>query len=83
MKNFMKLWKKVTNRGRVFFYTSSDGTGAQPEIFQGGGGFAELGHFIKNFVKNTRQKAPQGKLWSLNIQGTPKTTFWMEYLTQK
>ena len=41
-------------------------TGAQPEIFQGRGGFAELGHLNKNFVKNTRKKAPQGKFWSLS-----------------
>ena len=40
-------------------------TGAQPEIFQGRGGFAELVHFIKNFVKNTRKMAPQGNCWSL------------------
>ena len=33
---------------------------AQPEIFQGRGGFAELGHFDKLFVKNTK-KAYAGK----------------------
>ena len=35
--------------------------GAQPEIFQGRGGFVELGHFDKHFVKNTRKKDPAGK----------------------
>ena len=35
-------------------------TGAQPEIFQGRGGFAELGYFDKHFVKNTRKKGPVG-----------------------
>ena len=31
--------------------------GAQSEIFQGRGGFGELGHFDKHFVKNLRKKA--------------------------
>ena len=35
--------------------------GAQPETFQGRGGFMELGHFDKYFVKNTRKKGPAGK----------------------
>ena len=35
-------------------------TGAQPEIFQGRGGFVELGHFDKLFVKNTK-KSPAEK----------------------
>ena len=29
--------------------------GAQPDIFQGREGFAELGHSDKHFVKNTRK----------------------------
>ena len=29
-------------------------SGAQPEIFQGRGGFVELGHFDKLFVKNIK-----------------------------
>lgn len=33
-------------------------TGAQPEILQGRGGFMELDHFDKHFVKNKRKKAP-------------------------
>ena len=36
-------------------------TGAQPETFQDRGGFAELGHFDKIFVKNTRKKGSAGK----------------------
>ena len=39
-------------------------TGAQPEIFQGRGGFVELGRFDKLFVKNTRKKGPAGKIFS-------------------
>ena len=31
---------------------------AQPKIFQGRGGFMELGHFDKHFVKNKRKKEP-------------------------
>ena len=34
---------------------------AQPDIFQGRGGFAELGHFDKHFVKNTKKRPPKGK----------------------
>ena len=33
--------------------------GAEPEIFQGRGGFAEFRQFNKNFVKNTRKKRPR------------------------
>ena len=36
-------------------------TGAQPENFQGRGGFVEIGHFDKHFVKNTRKKGLAGK----------------------
>ena len=35
--------------------------GAQPEFFQGRGGFVELGHFDKYFVNNTRKKGPARK----------------------
>ena len=36
----------------------------QPETFQasGGGGFVELGHFDKHFVKNTRKRGPAGNI---------------------
>ena len=40
----------------VFIYL-----GAQPEIFQGGGGLVGLGCFYKHFVKNTRKKCPAEK----------------------
>lgn len=36
-------------------------TGAQPEIFKSRGGFLELEHFDKPFVKNKREKGPAGK----------------------
>ena len=35
--------------------------GAQQEIFQGRGGFVELGHFDNYFVKNTRKKGRAAK----------------------
>ena len=57
-------------------------TGAQPEIFQGRGGFVKLGHFDKLFVKN-QKKAPQGKILELFLLDTLKTTFWMEDSTQE
>ena len=45
-------------------------TGAQPEIFQGGEGFMELGHFDKFFVKNTRKKVTQGNILELFLLDT-------------
>ena len=39
--------------------------GAQPEIFQGRGGFVKLGHFNKHFVKNTRKKGAAGKIFGV------------------
>ena len=38
-------------------------TGTQPGIFQDKGGFVELGHFDKHFVKNKGKKTPLGTLW--------------------
>ena len=35
---------------------------AQPEIFQGREGFMKLRHFDKDFLKNSRKKAPQAKI---------------------
>ena len=49
--------------------------GAQSEIFQGRGGFAESGHFNKFFVKNTIKKVPAGKILELFLLDTLKTTF--------
>ena len=49
--------------------------GAQPEIFKGKGGFMELGHFEKLFVKYTRKKAPQGKFVELFLLDALKNTF--------
>ena len=37
--------------------------GAHPEIFQGSGGFMELGHFDKHFSKNTKLEIPAGKIF--------------------
>ena len=50
-------------------------SGAQPEIFQGRGGFVELEHSNKCFVKNTRKKAVQGKIFELFPLDTLITTF--------
>ena len=36
-------------------------TGVQPEILQDRGGFVEVGHVDKHFVKNTQKKGPAGK----------------------
>ena len=45
---------------------------AQPDIFQGRGGFAILGHFDKKFVKNPK-KGPTGKILEFFLQDTLKT----------
>ena len=50
-------------------------SGAQPEIFQGRGGFVKLGHFDKHVIKKLRKKAPQGKDLEFFLLDTLKTTF--------
>ena len=49
-------------------------TGAQPEIFQGRGGFVKLAHFDKHFVKNSIKKGPEGKVSEFFLLATLKTT---------
>ena len=50
-------------------------TGAQPEIFQGRGGFVKSGQFDKIFIKKTQEKkALQGKIWEFFLLDTLKTT---------
>ena len=39
-------------------------SGVKPEIFQGKGGFVELEHFDKHFVKNTKKMPRREKFWS-------------------
>ena len=39
-------------------------TGAQPELFQGRGGFVESGHLDKLFVKNTKKRPRRKIFWS-------------------
>ena len=50
-------------------------TDAQPEIFQGRGGFAELKHSDKNFAKNTRQKELAWNILEFFLLDILKTTF--------
>ena len=42
----------------------SPNPGAQPEIFQGRGGFVKLEHFDKHFIKKSRKKPRREKVWS-------------------
>ena len=49
-------------------------SGAQPEIYQGRGGFVKLGHFDKNFIKKSRKKAPQEKTLEFFLSDALKTT---------
>ena len=51
-------------------------SGAQSEIFQSMGGFVELGHFDKYFVKFSRKKGPPGKkIRSFFLLDTLKSAF--------
>ena len=55
--------------------------GSQPQIIQGRWGFVKLGHFYKNFVKNSRKKVPAGKISEFFLLDTLETTFSMVNLT--
>ena len=66
---FFKAFKKrqadkANNRKDNTEKTIVSKAGAQPEIFQGRGGFVELGHFDKLFVKNTKKRSRSEKFWS-------------------
>ena len=59
---------------RSFFQTSKY-SGAQPDIFQGRGGFTNRGTSI-NFSSKTQEKnVPKGKILKLFLKDTLKTTF--------
>ena len=58
---FSPIPKMHESRSEVFNEVKHN-SGAQIEIFQGRGGFVELGHFNKHFVKNTRKKVPPGNI---------------------
>ena len=58
-------------------------SGAQPEIFQGRGGFVETGHFNKHFVENTGKKYPREKILKIFLLDTVKITSQMKNLTQR
>ena len=51
-------------------------------MFQGRGGFAELGHYNKLFIKTHTKKTPQGKILELFLLDTLKTTCSMEDSSQ-
>ena len=55
--NVKKNWFIEDSLTSNLWYTP----GAQPKIFQGRGGFVELGHFDNLFVKNTRKKGSSVK----------------------
>ena len=56
----------------VSTFISSD---AQPEIFQGRGGFVKLGYFDKHFIGKSRKNAPQGKVLEFFLLDNLKTAF--------
>ena len=72
----------LSNYSQTGFTNFRCQTGAQPETFKSRGGFMKLRHFDKHVVRNTT-KGPAGKNVSVFFLVTLKTTFSMEYLTQK
>ena len=73
--NKMKICDNICLIHFIGNYMHVNITGAQTEIFQGSGGLVGLGHFYKHFVKNTRQKAPHGKIGEFFLLDTLKPTF--------
>ena len=66
---------------QCLIWATCERAGAQPEIFQGRGGFVKLGHLDKHFTKKSRKKAPQAKILEFFLLDTLKATFWMANLT--
>ena len=58
-------------------------SGAQPEIFQGMGGFVETGYFNKHFVENTGKKYPRKNILKIFLLDTVKITSRIKNLTQR
>ena len=50
---------------------------------KGSGRFAELEHFDKDFVKNTKKRGLQRNILEVFVLNTFKATFWMKNLTQR
>ena len=63
IKQYKNVLQKESSESPEFVYVLQKeeclSAGAQPDIFQSreGGGFVELRHFDKNFVKNTRKRS--------------------------
>ena len=77
-RNINELCKTVIKnyiRARARHAKSLSSAGAQPDFFQGRGGFVGLGHFCKHFVKNTRKKGPASKNLVVIFPRYSKTTF--------
>ena len=78
-RNKDKIYSKQGSRISLLFGTWTlvlvPHAGAQPEIFQGKGGFVELGHCDKHFVKNTQKKGPAGKNFEFFLLDPVKTIF--------
>ena len=53
------------------------------KFFMAGRGFAELGHFNKNFVNNKKKRVLQANILMFFLLDVFKTIFWMENLTQR
>ena len=62
---FSPIPKMHASRGEVLNEVKHN-SGAQPEIFQGRGGFVELGYFNKHFVKAFLKRFCQGTFRSFS-----------------
>ena len=72
----LQIVQKIVVLAHIYQLTKfGDLTGEQPEIFQGGGGLVGFVYFFKHFVKNTRKKVLQVKIWELFLLDTFKATF--------
>ena len=86
-KNIRKCQKKLCfclmRQSISLLKVGMETTGTQLETFQDRGAFVVLGNFCKHFVKNTRKKGPVANNLGVFSPRYPKTTFWMENLTQR
>ena len=71
----------IYHLGNIDDLIQSGFSDAQPEIFQGRGGFVKLGTPINISSNIPEKKAPQGKILKFFLWDTLKTTFWLVNLT--
>ena len=71
----------IYHLGNIDDLIQSGFSDAQPEIFQGRGGFVKSGTPINISSNIPEKKAPQGKILKFILWDILKTTFWLVNLT--